>query len=98
VVAELSGKPIAMPACPVHCGFELYDEPVRGFSRRARMGINGVLLFNGTAQVLVSMGELWKLAESLEPALAPPISSAAIAHEIGPIRRQPPRPLRNPRL
>ena len=66
-----------MPARPVHSGIELFDAPARGHCRRARMGIDGILLFKGDAQVLVPMSELWKLAESIEPALAPPTTAPA---------------------
>jgi hypothetical protein len=76
VMCHLTGSALTMQKpTRVHCAAEIYDEPTLGFFRVARFGIQGVLLKRGERQVLISLSELWNLAASVEPGLAPPAGS-----------------------
>ena len=54
-----------------HTIFSFAEEPVGGFIREVDLGLDGVLLTVSSAQLLVPLSQMFKLAEDVDPAFRP---------------------------
>jgi hypothetical protein len=66
----LEGNPSAQMAIAFH------NEPAPGLLRQLRAGPDGVLLIAGGRSILIPTDELFALAQTHDPAFAPPKSGA----------------------
>ena len=83
-INNVTGIAVEAPEPDIHCGFAMCDVPVPGFMRQMRMGITGLLMTSGPAQIFVPTAALWALAEANDPAfMAPPALPAKAARTAG---------------
>ena len=77
VIRKLVGVAAEETPTDLRMGIAMHDEPVPGFIRQVKVGLSGVMLIAGEAQVLLPMTELFALAAANDPRFIPPAAPAA---------------------
>jgi hypothetical protein len=74
VITNLSGTAAQAPWDePRGIVSSVYNEPARGFIRQINLGAAGLQIKGGGKVIGIPLAEILRLAESIEPAMAPPV-------------------------